>query len=213
MASQDRLTQIETPFHWLTDEDRCFHFGEYTSGGGYGCSETNRWISNLKKKPTVPSPELRWKKEAIAYWVGVLRKVLPPANLSERVTIVPMPGSKPLGHTEHDLRVQQVVGKWVEGVPGIDVRAVLKQTVERPSQHENARLSPAEIIQTLSIDQSQLATPLRPVVVVVDDVLTLGASFKAAKNLLLQQPGVQKVEGLFLARTVWPADDFTAEDF
>ncbi|MNF16084.1 hypothetical protein D3C80_2189510 [compost metagenome] len=49
--------------------------------------------------------------------------------------------------------------------------------------------------------------PVKPHLIIVDDVITLGASFKAAKNLL-QSAGVQaNIIGVFLAKTVWPASE------
>ena len=208
MPSRPRLTRIEVPFHWLVENDVCHHFGEYTSGGGYGASDTNHWISNFKKKPTVPAGELYWKGRAIEHWAKVLRELLPPDQVAQNITFVPVPGSKPQGHPEYDTRMMQLVERWARGVQGVDFRTVLIQTAMRQSQHESARQSPDEILQTLAIDRAQLTRPLHATVVVVDDVLTLGASFKAAQRLLLSLPNVRTVEGLFLARTVWNVGEF-----
>jgi hypothetical protein len=37
----------------LTADDKCYFLHEYTSGKNYTFSETNRLISNLKKKPSL----------------------------------------------------------------------------------------------------------------------------------------------------------------
>ncbi len=34
---------------YLSDDDECYHYGEYTSGGGFSKSTTNQQIQNLKK--------------------------------------------------------------------------------------------------------------------------------------------------------------------
>lgn len=208
-----RLRQIDTPYSWLVEGDRCYHYGDYTAEGGYDCSETNRWITNLKKAPTVPPMELRWKNQAISYWGDALRTVLlPPDNIRGQITLVPMPGSKPVGHAAFDPRMLGVLTRYAAGLSGIDIRSVLHQVAERPGQHvDRIRRSPDELIAAgLQVDQSTLGTPLNPIVFVVDDVLTMGASFKAAQKLISPLPGVQEVRGIFLAKTVWAPIDFAA---
>ncbi|MGA7438342.1 MAG: hypothetical protein WBW32_09470 [Luteibacter sp.] len=199
--------------HWLTEGDLCYHYGEYTAEGGWEAGDTNRWIKNLKKKPTAKNEELYYKTQAYAYWAGLIRPLLPADKLAN-VTLVPMPGSKPLGHPEFDPRMLRVLESFAQNDPRIDIRPVLRQTVERPGQHEGGgRLSPDEIGEMLDIEQGQLGNgPLRAVVFLVDDVITMGASFKAAQAKLMTVPNVRQVRGIFLARTVWksPFDD---EDF
>ena len=201
MPSMYRVTRVEVPFHHLSAADLCYHFGEYTSGGGYLCSETNRWISNLKKKPTVPANQLHWKAQAIDYWAAILRELMPPAGVPVNVTFVPIPGSKPQGHPEYDDRMMQILGKW-KGEHPVDVRPLLRQRAERAAQHENARLQPQQIAQYLEVDPTY-SNGLGEMVILVDDVLTLGASFAAAKGIVLGLPNVNSVRGVFLARTVW----------
>ncbi|MCX2710177.1 hypothetical protein, partial [Pseudomonas sp. DCB_BG] len=64
------------------------------------------------------------------------------------------------------------------------------------------RLSPAQLMQTLAVDTTQTLYPARSTVIIVDDVITRGSSFNAAKTLLRQVPGVQHVAGVFLAKTI-----------
>lgn len=205
MSSVKRLTKIDVPFDFLSEGDACYHYGEYSSDGrGYKASETNRWISNLKKKPTAPPDQLYWKERAIVYWANILRELMP-HDKCQNLTYVPMPGSKPIGHPDHDNRLQAVLERYALGAQGIDIRPVLRQKDARAAQHEDrARLTPQALAQGMEIDYSQLTKPLRPIVIVFDDVLTMGASFKAAQSLLQPLPHVQHVRGVFLARTVWP---------
>ncbi|MDR3446024.1 hypothetical protein [Dyella sp.] len=205
MSSAKRLTKIEVPFDFLTATDVCYHYGEYASDGrGYKASETNQWISNLKKKPSAPSGQLHYKAKAIEYWAQILRELMPHANC-QNLTYVPMPGSKPVGHPDYDPRLQDVLKRYALGSQGIDIRPVLRQATARSAQHESGgRLTPDQLAQGMEVDTSQLTTPLRPLVIVFDDVLTMGATYKAAQSLLLPLPGVKVVRGVFLARTVWP---------
>ena len=68
------------------------------------------------------------------------------------------------------------------------------------------RLSPDQIEALYRINGG-LVTPTPTVVVLVDDVLTTGAHFKAAQSVLRKQfPGVP-VFGLFVARRGLPQND------
>ncbi|WP_171016585.1 hypothetical protein [Pseudomonas sp. D(2018)] len=205
-----RLTNLDhQDFRYLVDGDNCWHFGDYTAGGGYGVSETNQQIFNLKKSPTSPEHLLRWKRRAIRYWADhILTSNLNFAVCARTVTFVPMPCSKPEGHLEYDDRMLQILRLVAAQHPGIDVRPVLRQAAAREAQHFGARATPDEIAAGLEIDVRLIPPPLRPHVIVVDDVITRGASFAAAKSLLLQQAGVGVVSGLFLAKTIHPAPDF-----
>jgi len=204
-----RLQILEPRYHThLATGDRCWHYGEYTSEGGYKASDTNQKILNLKKKPNVSQNQLYYKNQAIEYWGGTLARVI---SLQQTVgvhTFVPMPGSKPVGHPEYDDRMLRVLRRMAAGVPGVDIRPLLVQTVEREAQHHGHRLTPDELRQTLAVDYNLLNPPLARSVVVVDDVITMGASFSAAKQMLIGLPNVSEVVGIFLAKTVWPAPAF-----
>ncbi|MCW0388794.1 hypothetical protein NB722_003333 [Xanthomonas sacchari] len=58
-----RLQIIEPKnYTYLEVCDECYHYGEYTSEGGYQASDTNQKILNLKKKPTVSEGQLYYKR-------------------------------------------------------------------------------------------------------------------------------------------------------
>lgn len=198
-----RLQKIEPRHHhWLGPNDQCWHYGEYTSEGGYGASETNRQIFNLKKKPTAKAAELHYKGLAINYWGDSLRQLITLSQTVGSITFVPMPGSKPLGHAEYDDRMVRVLQRMAVGTPGVDIRALLKQVAERPAQHHGQRLWPQELLETLALDLTVLPPAVAPTLCLVDDVITAGSSFNAAKTLLATVPGVQHVVGIFLAKSV-----------
>lgn len=193
-------------FKFLSGDDSCAHYGEYTSRGGFGASETNQQILNLKKSPAAPVAQLHWKAKAISYWGDV---ILTSAGLNlgicaTNVTFVPIPCSKPVGHPEYDDRMLQVMRYVAQRKPGIDVRPLLIQSEARDAQHQGSRSEPEGLAATLQLDRACLQVPLRPIVIVVDDVITRGASFSAAKSVIAGLPGVQAVHGMFLAKTVHP---------
>lgn len=204
MSSEKRLSQIDVPFHWLEAGDKCYHYGDYTAEGGWEAGETNRWIKNLKKKPSAKTDELYYKGRAYNYWANLIRPLLPFDKLTG-VTLVPMPGSKPEGHGDYDPRMLKVLEHYRQNDTSVDIRVLLKQAVERPAQHHGGgRLTPQQIAADIVLDVAERdRSPVRPMVFLFDDVITMGASFKAAQSLLLQIPGVREVRGIFLARTVW----------
>lgn len=198
-------------YRYLVDDDKCYYYGEYTSGGGFQKSETNQQILNLKKKPSSSAGELWYKQRAVEYWGRILSASLD-IKADSRVTFVPMPCSKPIGHPDFDDRMHKVLLSMARGKPPTDIRPILVQTELRPSQHEGGgRLTPAELLKTMEIDPTQVCFPARATVVILDDVITMGASFNAAKSLIEQVNGVEHVIGLFLAKTVWPPDEL--DDF
>lgn len=196
-------------FTYLVTGDRCWHYGDYTSEGGYGASDTNQKILNLKWKPTASEGQLYHKRQAIEYWGRTLASVINFDHAIGTLTFVPMPGSKPVGHTEYDDRMLRVLRRMALGYTGVDIRPLLVQSVERDPQHHGKRLTPDELCKTLAVDVTMLDQPLASTVVVVDDVITKGASFAAAKSLLAQLPNVSDVVGVFLAKTIWPATGFS----
>ncbi|TDB26392.1 hypothetical protein ATCM_01145 [Stenotrophomonas sp. ATCM1_4] len=191
-------------YTYLEAGDSCWHYGEYTSDGGYQASDTNQKILNLKKKPTVSEAQLYYKNQAIDYWGRTLAGVIDLPRTIGTSTFVPMPGSKPTGHADYDDRMLRVLRRMVLGCPEVDVRPLLIQTEEREAQHHGHRLTPDELCETLAVDHGLLDRPLARNVVVVDDVITLGASFAAAKRMLADLPRVEHVRGVFLAKAVRP---------
>lgn len=203
-----RLTKLDNDdYKYLADDDLCYHYGEYTSGGGFRASHTNQQIWNLKHKPTASEGNLYWKGRAVEYWAKLISDTLDLEAVSAKTTFIPMPCSKPAGHVDYDDRMLRVLNKLRQGTPALDIRTLLVQTQLRISQHEGPRQSPSELRKTLAIDSLLLATPIKPYVVIVDDVITLGASYAAAKSLLETVPGVKQVIGIFLAKTVWPSSE------
>lgn len=209
-----RLLNVDTEnCHWLQNGDDCKYLGEYVSHGNWNAGETNRQILNLKKKPSTSNAyELQYKQRAVRYWAN---RLLPSLNIDlcvEQVTFIPMPCSKPVGHPDFDNRMVEVL-RAVD--PQFDVRCVIEQTVFRDSQHEGQRLTPRQLAETMRLAEQEIVRlPVKRFVIVVDDVITLGASFKAAQQMLLSHQAFtdKVISGLFLARTVWLDDDVDWND-
>ena len=199
-----RLTKIDDG-HWLDSSDQCYYIGEYISGGTWKASDTNQLTSNLKADVRAKPQRAQHKTNAVAASAGQLFSTLSGAYLRDKVTVVPMPCSKPSDHADYDDRMERVVRALGRKVgDGFDGRAILRTANAREAQHiAGARASIRELAASMTVDRALLITPLRPIVIVLDDVFTLGASFKAAQLLLKDLPGVKEVAGVFLARTTW----------
>jgi predicted amidophosphoribosyltransferase len=196
-----RLSEIDpSNYQKLEATDRCWNLGEYTSGGGWQASETNQQIYNLKWSPA-------WRERAIAYWVRQLIEALALPNVAELATLVPAPCSKAPGDPSYDDRMLRIVQGIQLAHPGIDVRQAIVTRVTRGSQHEHGRLSVAQLRDSMELVPAQVQLPFKPHAIVVDDVFTQGGTFKAMQALLAGAPGVTSVNGIFLAKTVWPPAD------
>ena len=211
-----RLTKVDAlirqdQIRHLTDADDCYFIGEYTASQGYSYSPTNHLISNFKKTmDRCERPEWRYKDQAIQDAAAAFRKALAPKDL-DRWTFVPIPPSKAKSDPLYDDRLTRMLGA-IRSKPPLDVRELVVQTESTDPVHvgDVVRLAPEEIQALYRIDET-LTEPAPDTIAVVDDILTTGAHFRAAKSVLSTHfPETSKIIGLFIARTVQvpAADDF-----
>lgn len=186
----------------LSASDQVYFLREYTSGRGFTHSETNRLILNLKKPPDRRGrPEWHYKEEAIRQVASEFRDSLNLQRL-RAVTFVPMPPSKRRDDPLYDDRMLRVLHAFDEERQ-LDIREllVLAESTE-PAHAMAARPTVEQLIANLEID-ADLAQPPPTSIALVDDVLTTGAHFVAAKRVLTMRfPGLS-VRGLFVARRVF----------
>jgi hypothetical protein len=185
----------------LTAADHCYFLREYTAGRGYAGSETNHLILNLKKpSDRRGKPEWRYKERAIEQ---VAREFRDSVNLSalRRVTLVPMPPSKAKSDPLYDDRMLQVL-RAVDIEGQLDIRELLLGAATMPAAHLTAhRPTIAQLVANFVVDES-FADPAPTTIALVDDVLTTGAHFVAAKTVLAARFSGVPVRGLFVARRV-----------
>lgn len=190
---------IRRDHYYLTEGDKAFFFGEYTARKGYAHSETNQLIINLKKKlDRRGRPEWRYKEEAIRRCSAIVRNGLNIASvLAAGIVFVPMPPSKVRTDPMYDDRMLRVA----LGIdPRLDVRELLCCRQTMMASHEtDDRPKPHELANNMEI-VDRLCTPAPGSIILLDDMLTTGAHFVAAKQVIAGRlPGVQ-VTGLFIAR-------------
>lgn len=192
----------------LTADDTCYYLFEYTSRRGYSFSSTNQLIANLKKKPSTAGQQgYHYKGRAIAACGRHFGSALNPAWLAE-ATLVPVPGSKVQGHPDHDDRIERICRAMRQPPP--DVRALVVQTESTTASHEagdGERVTVEELLAVYEINEALVALAPRSIAI-VDDVLTAGTHYRAMHTVLSARFPNVPIIALFVARRVFPDDDF-----
>lgn len=211
-----RLTRVEgadlrnnRPF--LAADDECFYLREFTARRGFGHSETNQLIFNLKKKPSRRAlPDYPYKVRAIQQCATELRAALglpQSAPDLEGWTVVPMPPSKAVGHPEYDNRMELVARGLAEGLPSLDTRPLLRLRRSMAAAHESEeRPTVGELVEAMEVAQPVQPPVRRQGIILLDDVLTQGAHFRAAKTVLRAALDQVRVVGVFIAKAVHAED-------
>jgi hypothetical protein len=206
----ERLTAIDATNRehhvFLEQDDRCWFFGEYFTAKGHQ-GVTNQLIFNFKCKPSdaAENPARhRYKEQAIHCVAAGLRRAIPRAH-AERLTWVPMPSSKTVGHADFDDRLIRTLTEAFSGYDA-DIRPLLRQSTSTGADHHSAgdRLSPEALLALIELNQSLLtALPLRDSIALFDDVLTTGKHFKACeRRLRTSLPKDCSIIGVFIARRI-----------
>ena len=203
LTAIDDLTRVD--HFYLREEDDCYFFGEYVSGRGYQYSQTNSLIINLKKPVDRRSlPEWHYKEDAIRQVASAFRNVLRVSAL-DRLTFVPIPPSKAKEDPLYDDRLTRVLHQ-IRLSPPLDVRELIVQTRSTIAAHDaENRPNPAEIQAHYRLDPDVLE-PTPALILVVDDILTTGAHFRAARNVLASAFTDTPIIGVFVARRAIPEE-------
>lgn len=202
-----RIDDLTRGQHWyLTPEDECYYLCEYTSKAGFAHSDANSWISNFKKPVSRRGrAEYAYKDQAIARAINFLQQVFSTQQAAfwQGTTFVPVPPSKQRGDPEYDDRLWQVAAGLCAGTAG-EARELLRQTGSYAASHvadDGGRIRPQALKQLYAFDTG---APPRPLIILLDDVLTTGCHFRAAKEFIQEAWPTTRVVGFFLARVARP---------
>ncbi len=206
----DDLTRQD--HYYLTGDDACYFIGEYTARKSYAYSATNQLILNFKKPMDRQGrPEWRYKGHAIRQAADAFRAALG-SDALDRLTFVPVPPSKAKDDSLYDDRLTRML-RAIRPEPPLDVRELIVQTVSTEAVHaSDARPKPDQIEELYEIDDA-LTAPAPSFIAIVDDVLTTGAHFRAAKSILSIRFPEVLVVGLFIARRAPDTSDITEIEF
>lgn len=196
----------------LNAEHECYFFYEFTAGKMAGHSPGNQLIRNLKKSVSRSHlPEYRYKNQAIAESAAFLNAAFKKgSSVLDKSVVCPIPPSKVRGDPEYDDRMLQIAKRACQGTGGVCLE-LLQQTQSYAAAHHQQAGDRPKPVDLAAI--YQLAGPLdKPVVILVDDMLTTGAHSVAARNVILQAYPQTRVIGFFMTRRALPdpAADFEA---
>ena len=193
----DDLTRSD--HYYLTNDDICYFIGEYTARAGYSYSATNKLVVNFKKPMDRKGrPEWKYKDRAISSAAVAFANALGPKGLNE-LTFVPIPPSNAKEDPLYDDRMTRML-RLMRRDPPLDVRELIIQSVSMEPVHKMQSRPSPNSIEAQYIMGEQQTMPLKPWVAIVDDVLTTGAHFRAAKSFLSKWFPNARYIGLFLAR-------------
>lgn len=206
----ERLTQIDasvrSDHYYLTEDDICLFFGEYTARRGFSHSDTNQLISNLKKSVSLQGQaQYRYKIRAI----NTIAKNLSIITNPQDFTFVPIPSSKTKNDPLYDDRLIKILAKYKTLNQNVDFREVVLQTQTTRASHECAdgeRLSSEELEEIYAIDENTVPG-IRPTLIIFDDMITTGNHFKAMQTTLLRRFPNATIIGLFISRRVSEAEN------
>jgi hypothetical protein len=185
----------------LLDDDECWYARNFLSGGGYSASQDNNVIFNLKIDPSHQSNPWRWRYriEAVEQFAYELGELLPVAE-NGVWTLAPMPTSKPRDADGYNDRLDCVLQLLNDKRDDIEVIDAVRRKTEIRSASRSGTNRPTikEHIETLESTGEANGR-----VILVDDVITAGATFRACSNVLKRADPGLKVEGAFWAKTYW----------
>lgn len=189
---------------YLVEGDECLYFHDYTPRQGPRHSGGNQFVFNLKKSVLARNhAHYQYKTQAIRIAAGMLKAAFDRSPwVYDQATFCPIPPSKVPGDPEYDDRMTQIVVRACAGT-NADVRELILQGHGYEASHrqaDGARLRPAELEAIYTLAE----LPPRSVVILVDDVLTTGSHFVAARNVIRARYPNTRVVGFFMARRVVP---------
>jgi predicted amidophosphoribosyltransferase len=180
---------------FLNQNDNIYYLLEYTTRRNYSYSPVNSFISNIKKKPASNEKELFYKYESM----NEIANYISQFETSEYVW-VPMPSSKAKNDENYDpraLRILELANKCNDNFSFCDVFEAHKS---RDSFRIKNERDPNILKKNWKI-VNELKDPKK--IVIFDDVLTEGTTFRAASDLLSSMYPKAQIIGFFIALSVW----------
>ena len=184
------------PYYIDPAEDLCYFAREYVSGGGWQASPTNQLISNFKKSPDKRGTrEWAYKEEAVSQFARELSEVLP-----QRCCAGFIPCSKRKDDPHYDDRLDLTLAQLKVLRADLTTVEPLGMRESMEAYHVSGqRRHPNQIYEKL--EWKGLPEDLDHVIL-IDDVLTSGAHFKACKRLIKEHHPNLEVVGVFWARAI-----------
>lgn len=199
--------------HNLTGRDQCYFYMD-RQRGGWDKSEANQLIFNFKKRlKRRGCPDWHYKTEAIEKFSDDVARLLGRfAWRGRRPVLVPMPTSKCRSDDAYDDRIVRVAQKASEK-SGIDYHEVFDLGDTMVSAHFGGTRSVGVIQDNLILMDGAYRLCDYDVCLLVDDVLTTGAHFRACKEVLQNEYPQMIVIGVFWSKQLPDEYDYGVSVF
>lgn len=213
-----KLDELKSGAHfYIRPTDECYALCEYHSGMPYNYSDENDMIFNIKKDLNKPQKQIYWKDKHIERACEVLQRDASPflSSIAGSASIIPIPPSKRRDNPLYDDRVLRMANTCAKGTHLNVVDAMETYNELGPSHYAGgSRPKPPELMESIWFNEL-LIPSIGNTIVILDDVITAGAHFRACESVLLDRMPGKRIIGLFLARAVGQcratADDY--DDF
>lgn len=199
----------------LDDNDLCFYFIDYTDGG-YDKSKSNSKVLNFKKDIAYRDNKVVWgfRKREVEDFASKIHNVLKQNSDRDNFVLIPCPTSKPKSHSEFNDRLVCVMKFLKQKNSSYKICDCFDRTeVVKPAHHGGSRCV-EEIKKTLFLSPPPHFLSKENSVILIDDVLTTGAHFKACQMMIMSEWEIpqQKIIGLFLAKTKHVIEPISEEE-
>ncbi len=196
-----KVDELYLPVHkYLTSDDECYFFMNYTPPASTYRTIENSHILNFKKKmDRAGKKDWHYKGETIKEISELFIKNVPPI-IEKSSIMIPVPPSIVKGEPMYDDRLVQLVKNYCQAHPETEFREIIEVRETMNPTHVEEK-SPEELASCMIVNKA-LCKNNKDQLVVVDDVLRHGTHYKAIKGLLRPFFTKSNIIGLYIARSI-----------
>lgn len=203
MPALIRIDELIMQRHkYLEEEDVCFKIMDYPPYNKYGSTPINCLIMDFKISPQdISARRSLAKKAAIKKMAVIFEESVSPYFALDEITLIPTPPSKRKDHPAYDERLIELLNSYCAKNKKAQLKDTITSTRNLKSSHNSDdRETPEALLEHLILDETFSLD--NKSIVIVDDVITHEAHFKACKQLILSRFNPFEITGLFIASTI-----------
>lgn len=204
------LDHLDNPPALLRPSDDCYFLREYTSHGGYAASTGNQDIENFKKERHLEgTPQWHYKGVAARKFARELAALIG----DDPWTLMAIPTSKLKSDAEYDPRFDMLFDHLKRHCPQVRIVEPLRRRQSVQALHKGGDRRIRAVYDSLHWVGFDDDPPSE--LVLLDDVLTHGTSYRACMKHIHQHHPDMELAGVFWTRCIWPdapEDDDDDED-
>lgn len=191
------------PYYLEEDDlDKCYIAREYISHGKYDISDTNNLVKNFKMGCNVADNRVKYRNNAINQFANDLLELFRSDDFKKQ-TIILIPSSKIKSDPEYDDRMDKVCEILKENE---DIQIQIIEPIRRKQSRQARHTS--DIRRNIDTEYQELewisndTLSRGATVIILDDIITSGASFKACQKIIIEHWSDVNIIGVFWAVTV-----------